>query len=54
VDRDRHGVFLVRGQIIEVQRAELLVDQRSRACAHRLQIVAVILDHLLHCLGVVS
>ena len=52
VDRDRHGVLLVRGQIIEVQRPELLVDQRPRTCAYRLQIVAVILHHLLHFLRV--
>ena len=41
-DGDRHGMLLLRRQVIEMQRAELFVHQCARSGADGLEIQAVI------------
>ena len=48
---NRYRVLLTRGQVIEVQGPELLIDQRAWASRHVLEVVAMILDHRFHRLG---
>ena len=45
-----HPVGFAGFQIVEIQRAELFVDDGAIACGRGLQIQALILQHLLHLL----
>src|SRR6204780_2816095 len=56
MDGDRYSVLLTRRRVVKVNRAKLLIHQSAWPGRDGLQVIAVILDHLLHYLaaGVVA